>query len=60
MAFFLDKNLVFIESKQFANSILDKLVQNLSHERFKYLVEEFESGNLKLLKQKDDYAYGYI
>ena len=40
MAFFLNKNLVFIDSMQFMNSSLDKLVKNLSDEDFKYLVEE--------------------
>ena len=53
MAFFLNKNLVFIDSMQFMNSSLDKLVKNLSDEDFKYLVEEFGSENLELLKQKD-------
>ena len=38
MAFFLNKNLVFIDSMQFVNSSLDKLVKNLSNEDFKYLV----------------------
>ena len=42
MAFFLNKNLVFIDSMQFLNSSLDKLVKNLSDEDFKYLVEEFK------------------
>ena len=32
MAFFLNKNLVFIDSMQFMNSSLDKLVKNLSDE----------------------------
>ena len=32
MAFFLNKNLVFIDSMQFMNSNLDKLVKNLSDE----------------------------
>ena len=41
MAFFLNKNLVFIDSMQFLNSSLDKLVKNLSDEDFKFLVEEF-------------------
>ena len=40
------------------NSSLDKLVKNLSDEDFKYLVEEFGSENLKLLKQKGAYPYG--
>ena len=45
---------------QFMNSSLDKLVKNLSDEDFKYLVEEFGSKNLELLKQKGDYPYEYI
>ena len=36
---------------QFMNSSLDKPVKNLSDEDFKYLVEEFSSENLELLKQ---------
>ena len=60
MTFFLNKNLVFIDSMQFMNSSLDKLVKNLSDEDFKYLVEEFGSGNLRLLKQKGAYPYEYI
>ena len=39
------------------NSSLDKLVKNLSDEDFKYLVEEFGSKNLELLKQKGAYPY---
>ena len=42
------------------NSSLDKLVKNLSDEDFKYLVEEFGSKNLELLKQKGDHPYEYI
>ena len=60
MAFFLNKNLVFIDSMQFMNSSLDKLVKNLSDEDFKYLIEEFGSENLELLKQKSDYPYEYM
>ena len=58
--FFLNKNLVFIGSMQFMNSSLDELVKNLSEEDFKYLVEEFGSENLELLKQKDAYPYEYM
>ena len=60
MAFFLNKNLVFIDSMQFMNSSLEKLVKNLSNNDFKYLTEEFGSKNLKLLKQKDAYPYEYM
>ena len=41
MAIFLNKNLVFIDSMQFMNSSLEKLVQNCSDNDFKYLTEEF-------------------
>ena len=44
---------------QFMNSSLDKLVKNLSDKDFKYLVEEFGSRNLEILKQKDAYPYEY-
>ena len=56
----MNKNLVVIGSMQFMNSSLDKLVKNLSDEDFKYLVEEFGSENLELLKQKGDYPYEYM
>ena len=51
---------MFIDSMQFMNSSLDKLVKNLSDEDFKYLVEEFVSKHLELLKQKGAYPYEYI
>ena len=54
MAFFWNKKIVFIDSMQFMNSGLDKLVKNLSGKDFKYLVEEFGSKYLELFKQKDD------
>ena len=60
MTFFLNKNLVFIDSMQFMNSSLDKLVKNLLDEDCKYLVEEFGSENLELLKQKGAYLYQYM
>ena len=49
---FLNKNLVFIHSMQFMNSSLEKLVENLTDDDFKYLTEKFGSKNLELLKQK--------
>ena len=45
MAFFLGSDLVFIDSMQFMNSSLDKLVKNLSDEDFKYLIEECGTEN---------------
>ena len=60
MAFFVNKNLVFIAIMQFMNSSLDKLVKNLPDEDFKYLIKEFGSEDLELLKEKDDYPYEYM
>ena len=60
MAFFLNKNLVFIDSMQFMNYSHDKYVKKLPDEDFKYLVEEFGFKNLKLLKQKGAYPYEYM
>ena len=45
---------------QFINSSLDKLVKNLSDEDFKYLVKEFGTEYLKILKQKGAYPYEYM
>ena len=56
MTQFLNKNLFFIDSMQFMNSSLKKLVKNLSDNNFKYLTKEFRkcgSRNLGPLKQKD-------
>ena len=60
MAFFLGRNLVFIDSMQFMNSSLDKIVINLLDEDFKYSVEGFGSENLEILKQKGAYPYEYM
>ena len=60
MSFLLGRDLVFIDSMQFMNSSLDKFVKNLSDEDFKYLVKEFGSENLKILKQKGTYPYEYM
>ena len=45
---------------QFMNSSPDKLVKHLSDKDFKYLIKEFGSKNLKLLKQKGVYPYEYM
>ena len=45
---------------QFMNPRIDKLVKNLSDKGFKYLIEEFGSKYLELLKQKGAYSYEYI
>ena len=50
MSFTLNKNIVFIDSKLFMNSSLDKLVKNLND--FKYLSSGFSSEKLELVKKK--------
>ena len=49
MAFFLNKNLVFIDSMQFMNSSFEKLVKNLSDNDFKYLtgLKKFRALEIK-------------
>ena len=41
MAFTINKNLVFIDSMQFMNCSLDKLVKHLNDKDFNYLSEDF-------------------
>ena len=60
MAFTKNKNFAFIDSQQFLNSCLEKLVKNLSDDDLKHLPREFGSDNLQLLKQKDAYPYKYM
>ena len=60
IAFFFNKNLLFVDSMPFMNSSLDKLVKNVPDKDFKYLIEEFGSENLELLKQKGTYPYKYM
>ena len=57
---FFNKNLVFIDSMQFMNSSLEKLVKNLLDNDFKYLTEEFGSKNVELLKHKGAYPYEHM
>ena len=45
---------------QFMNSSFNKLAKSLSDKDFKYLIEEFDSKNLELLKQKGAYLYKYL
>ena len=57
MAVTINNNLFFIDSMQFMNSSLDKLVKNLSDKDFKYLSEEYSGEQLKLVKEKGGFPY---
>ena len=52
ITFTINNNLVFIDRMQLMNSSLNALVKNLSDNDFKYLLEEFSSDLLELVKQK--------
>ena len=60
MAFTLNNNIVFIDSMLFMNSSLYKLVKNLDNKDFKYLSEEFNNEQLKLVKENEIYPYEYM
>ena len=60
MSFSISNKLIFIDSFQFLSSSLDSLIQNLTNNNFKYLVQEFDNNVLDLLKQKGFYPYEYI
>ena len=60
MAFLINKNSLFLGSMRFMNSSFEKLLKNLADHDFKYLIQEFGSENLELLKQKDSYSCEYI
>ena len=60
MAFFLGRDLVFIDSMQLMNSNLDKHFKNLVDKNFKHLVEEFSCESLEPFKQKGTYPYEYL
>ena len=60
MAFMLGNHLTFIDSFEFMNSSLDKLVSNLPKEAFKYTSEEFTGKKLSLMSQKGVYPYDHM
>ena len=57
-SFTLNKNIIFIDSRFFMNSSLDKLVKNLND--FKYLSSDFKGKELELVKQKGVCSYEYM
>ncbi|PFX17748.1 Retrovirus-related Pol polyprotein from transposon 17.6 [Stylophora pistillata] len=54
MAFMLGNNLTFIDSFQFMSSSLDKLVNNLPKEAFKYTSEQFKKTKFELMTRKEN------
>ena len=58
IAFTTNNNLVFVQSMQFMNSILDALFKNFFD--FKYLSQELSGDLLELVKHKGLYPYEYM
>ena len=60
MSFMLGRQLIFLDSFQFMGTSLEKLVQNLPDNKFKYTSEEFRGEKLEFMKQKSVYPYDYM
>ena len=60
MAFMLGKHLVFLDSFQFMASSLERLVDNLPGDVFKYTSQVFQNDQLELMKKKGVYPYDYM
>ena len=60
MAFMLGNHLTFIDSFQFMNSSLDKLVSNLPKDDLKYTSQAFKGKRLNLMSQKGVYPYDFM
>ena len=60
MAFMLGSHLTFIDSFQFMNSSLEKLVSNLPRESLKYTSQKFKGKKLDLMARKGVYPYDYM
>ena len=59
MAFFLEENWKFIDSLQFMNDALEKLItKNITVSDMKYTSQEFQ--DVKLIKRKGIYTYDYM
>ena len=60
MAFMLGNHLMFIDSFQFVNSSLDKLVNNLPKDDLIYTSKVFKGKKLDLLSNKGVYPYDFM
>ena len=60
MAFMLGRHLKFIDSFQFMNSSLEKLVNNLNKDQFYYTSKIFKGKKFDLMTKKGIYPYDYM
>ena len=57
MSIIVNRNITFIDSLQFIKASLDTLPSNLEDNDFEYLISEFPSDKLEILKRKDAYLH---
>ena len=57
MSIIVNRNITFIDSLQFIKASLDTLPSNLEVNDFEYLISEFPSDKLEILKRKDAYLH---
>ena len=60
MNIIFNRHIIFVDSLQFYNGLLDTLGSNLNNEDFKHLTSEFGIDKLEILKRKDAYPYEWI
>ena len=60
MSIIINRNIIFLGSLQFLSASLDDLAGNLENKDFKYLISEFPSDKLEILKRKDLYPYEWV
>ena len=59
MSIIINRN-VFLDSLQFYKGSLDSLAGNLQDSDFKYLISEFPTNRLEILRKKDAYPYEWV
>ena len=60
MSIIIDRNILFLDPLQFLSASLDDLAENLENKKSKYLISEFPSDKLEILKRKDSYLYEWV
>ena len=60
MSFNINNKLSFVDRFQFLSSSLERLIENLNKDDFKYLSQELHNNVLDLVKQKGFYPNEYM
>ena len=60
MSFSINNKLSFVDRFQFLSSSLERLIENLNKDDFKYLSQELHNNVLDLVKQKGFYPNEYM